>query len=203
MRQINWSGIKWNVRSGQGGPGPNRWSDSTRNVWIDSSNRLHLKIIKKSSIWYCAEIYTDMTVGIGKYKFCVNSNPSILADNVVAGLFYYLDDANEIDIELSRWNVHGTPNTQYTVQQLSGGGIESPRTETNKKDTVHSFIWADSQISFNSKDANNNDILSWSYSELYRPKIGGRIHINLWLYNGKFPINRLPQEIILSKIEKI
>lgn len=203
MRQINWSGMKWNVRSGQGGPGPNKWSDSVRNVWIDSSNRLHLKIIKVSSIWYCAEIYTDVIMGRGKYIFYVNSDPSILADNVVAGLFYYLDDANEIDIEFSRWGVHRTPNTQYTVQQISGGGVESPSAETNKKNTVHFFMWEDSQINFNSKDANNNNILSWSYNGPYFPEIGGRIHINLWLHDSKSPKNGLSQEIVLSRVQKI
>lgn len=203
MRRINWSGFIWNVRSGSGGPGPNKWSDSTRNIWVDSSNRLHLKIIKTLSGWYCAEIYTYVTVGRGKYKFYMNSDPSNLADNVVAGLFYYLDDTNEIDIEFSRWNIHGTPNTQYTVQQLSGEGIESPRSETKQKDTVHSFIWTDSHISFSSKDIVNKGILSWLYNRSYLPKIGGRVHINLWLYKGMCPTNRLTQEIILSKIETV
>ena len=35
---------------------------------------------------------------------------------VVVGLFTYLDDTHEIDIELSRWRVASDPAGQYVVQ---------------------------------------------------------------------------------------
>ena len=93
-KQINWSGIMWNVRSGSGGPGPNVLSSSTNNVWVDSNKKLHLKITKSNNKWYCAEISTVKPAKYGTYKFTVDSDPSKLSKDVVSGMFYYLDYQN-------------------------------------------------------------------------------------------------------------
>jgi hypothetical protein len=194
MRQINWSGMKWNVRSGQGGPGPNYWSDSIRNVWVDIYGRLHLKIVKYMGKWYCAEISTVSPVGLGNYIFNIYSNPANLANNVVGGMFYYLNDQNEIDIEFSRWEDPHAKNTQYTVWGPNGG-VESPRGETNKANTSHIFKWSSNQIYFES-----TGILKWTYTGPYFPKTGGVLDLNLWLIDGKAPVNSQSQELVLSKI---
>lgn len=190
--QIDWSGFKWNVRTGSGGPGPNNWSDSANNVFVDSQNRLHLKITNSAGKWYCAEIYTTTIAEQGEYKFQVSSNPANLTYNVVGGLFYYLDDQDEIDIEFSRWGDPNANNTQYTVWAITGG-IESPRGETNIGSTTHLFRWNPSQIYFESVG-----ILSWNYTGPNFPKTGGELHLNLWLIDGKPPADSKEQELILS-----
>lgn len=195
MRQINWSGMKWNVKSGTWGPGPNYWSDSIRNVWIDIYGRLHLKIVKYMGKWYCAEIFTAYPVGLGNYMFNVRSNPAKFANNVVGGLFYYLNDQNEIDIEFSRWEDPLSNNTLYSVW-TPDDGLGSPRFETDKPKTTHLFRWDNSKIYFESKD-----VSTWTYTGPHFPMTGGQLHINLWLIGGKAPINCKSQELILSNVE--
>ena len=59
-RTIQWSGHEWLVRNSdneRGGPGPNYWSDSPQSVWVDSKDRLHLKIRYENGRWVCAEIF--------------------------------------------------------------------------------------------------------------------------------------------------
>ena len=57
-RTFAWNGETWMVKrsTGRVGPGPNYFSDSTNNVWVDGSNRLHLKITKSGNKWQCAEV---------------------------------------------------------------------------------------------------------------------------------------------------
>lgn len=195
MRQINWSRMKWNVRSleGRDYPGPNYWSDSIKNVWVDIYGRLHLKIVKYMGKWHCTEIYTASPVGHGTYTFNVYSNPANLANNVVGGLFYYLDNQNEIDIEFSIWKNPFAKNTHYTVQGPDKGGSQG---DTNKSNTIHIFKWDSSKICFE-----GTDISPWIYTGSYFPKTGGVLDLNLWLIDGMAPMNGKSQELILSKVE--
>jgi hypothetical protein len=48
--RISWSGYEWTVRSSDGaaqGPGPNIFSDSRDNVFVDSKGDLHLRITQR------------------------------------------------------------------------------------------------------------------------------------------------------------
>lgn len=54
---IGFAGYTWAVKSSAGkvGPGPNYFSSSTSNVWVDGAG-LHLKITKAKARWYSAEV---------------------------------------------------------------------------------------------------------------------------------------------------
>src|SRR5690606_14139601 len=115
-RIINFSGYQWLVRDTDNvryGPGPNLFSNSTENVWVDDQGKLHLRIVNRNEKWYCAEVTLNQKVGYGKYIFYINSSLSSLDDNVVAGLFTYLDDTQEIDIEFSKWSLNDNDNSQF------------------------------------------------------------------------------------------
>ena len=58
VRWISFSGYDWWVKTSFGlvGPGPNYFSDSTNNVWLDAQGRLHLRITNRSNQWQCAEV---------------------------------------------------------------------------------------------------------------------------------------------------
>ena len=58
FRQIQFSGLTWNVKASESkaGPGPNYFSDQEDDVWVDNLGRLHLRIVKKNSRWYCTEV---------------------------------------------------------------------------------------------------------------------------------------------------
>jgi len=75
VRTIEFSGYTWTVEASQGkvGPGPNYFSDSTDNVWVDSDGQLHLRITKDAAGWHCAEVLLTRSLGYGTYRFYLNS----------------------------------------------------------------------------------------------------------------------------------
>jgi hypothetical protein len=108
------------VKSGCGlGQGPNCWSDSEQSVWVDSG-QLHLKIREVNGTWYCAEVYTKACTQYGMHRFYVIKDDPLLDNldkNVVAALFLYKDDQNEVGIEFAKWGVQDPDyNAQYVVQ---------------------------------------------------------------------------------------
>jgi hypothetical protein len=91
------------------GPGPNRFNGSAENAWVDSENRLHLKISKKDNFWYCSEIISTKEFGYGTYIMTCETDIRNFDNKVVFGFFTW-DDYNfqtqansEIDIEFSKW----------------------------------------------------------------------------------------------------
>ena len=67
-----------------GGPGPNRWEE--KNVSVDASGYLHLKLTERDGKWYCAEVYTQEALGFGLYEFRSSGRVDRLDPNVVFGL---------------------------------------------------------------------------------------------------------------------
>src|SRR5262245_44168916 len=75
-RTLSFSGYTWNVKSSgksKVGPGPNYFSDSTSNVWVDAQGRLHLKITVSRNKWSCAEVVSQLSFGYGTYRFYLDS----------------------------------------------------------------------------------------------------------------------------------
>lgn len=193
-RTINWSGFTWEVIYPHvGNPGNNYWSDSTNNVWIDAQGRLHLKITKVGGIWYSTALETTTPVGYGTYTIVVASNPATLDDNAVVGLYYYLNDYNELDIEFSRWGNPNLKNTEYSVQSKPAPTV-SKLYETNAANTTHKMIWNVDSVRFEGPPG----VGPWAYTGPYKTKTGSVYCINLWLMNGQPPKNGKEQELILS-----
>jgi len=117
-RSIYFSGENWFVKAGSGrlGPGPNYFSDSQNNVWVDSQGRLHLRITKVGGKWYCAEVISARSFGYGTYRFYLDSPVDALDSNAVVGLFTWSDDPafnnRELDIEFGRWGTTNNLNAQ-------------------------------------------------------------------------------------------
>ena len=124
VRSFHWSGFDWSVKtSGVStvGPGPNFFSDSTNNVFIDSSGRLHLRIINVGGNWQCAEVVSQSTPGYGTYRFHLAFDPNTLDQNVTLGLFTWSNETpffdREMDNECGRWeNPNDYANSQFVVQ---------------------------------------------------------------------------------------
>lgn len=208
-RIIKFSGYDWIVRktkSAKEGPGPNLFSDSEDNVWVDNQGKLHLKITQKGGQWYCSGITLRNSLSYGKYTFFINSDVSKLDDNVVAGLFTYLTDTEEIDIEFSKWSVSDNMNTQFAVQPSGKNGnkvrFDIP---SDLGPTTHSFNWQKNKISFESLSQNSavsNVLHKWDY-------MGGdipsdkeeRLKINLWLFRGQMPKTLQEQEIVIDSLK--
>jgi hypothetical protein len=215
-RQLDFSDYGWWVKTSTGlaGPGPNYFSDSTNNVWIDTQGFLHLKITHSDNEWQCAEIVSDRSFGYGQYRFTVNSPVSVLGTNAVLGMFTWSDDAayndREIDIEQSRWDyAYGPTDVEDYALSPYGSGQQLdfplPGSVTN---SAHSFIWQATNVAFQSLNgsfasppASSNILESWSCAVGVPPAGGEQVHINLWLENGSPPVDSQPVEVILPRFE--
>ncbi len=208
-RIIKFSGYDWIVRktkSAKEGPGPNLFSDTQENVWVDNQGKLHLKITQKGGQWYCSGITLRNTLSYGKYTFFINSDVSKLDDNVVAGLFTYLTNTEEIDIEFSKWSVNNNMNAQFAVQPSDKNGnkvrFDIPR---DLGPTTHSFNWQKDKISFHSeyyKQGRTNVLHKWEYTGEDIPMDKEeRLKINLWLFRGQMPKTLQEQEIVIDSVK--
>lgn len=214
-RVIHFSGLDWVVKnySGQVGPGPNYFSDDSRNVWVDSLGRLHLKIEKRKGKWYCGEVVCTQSLGQGTYRFYFDSDVAGLDPNVVLGLFTWSNtpDYNnrEIDIEFSRWGDRNGPNAQFVVQPYSfPNNLWTYFLPAGLTQTTHSFTWAPGAVLFRSAVGHQanppaDDVIA--EHEIDSPDVPPAAdetpRINLWLRQGLQPTNRRGVEVIITAFE--
>lgn len=206
---ITWAGRTWDVKVGQGlGPGPNNWSDSTENVWVDTNGYVHLKVTESNGLWYSSEIIGKESLGFGEYRFVVDGPVHDLDTNVVGGLLTFLDDNNEIDIEFARaFHPTTSNNAVYSTQPAIPGDTSYPFffAPTNGNLTTHRFIWEPTTISYESYHGDGDPALSsnevfasWTYtgSEIPEESIE-RVHLNLWQFMGRIPSDTQNLEMVI------
>ncbi|TBW28629.1 glycoside hydrolase family 16 protein [Gramella sp. KN1008] len=211
-RIINFSGYEWVVRTsgnGKQGPGPNYFSDSEENVWVDDDGRLHLKIVQKGGVWYCSGVTLRRSYGYNKYVFYVANRVDQLDPNVVGGLFTYKNDEEEIDIEFSRWSDPEKLDSQFAVQpsHISGNKVRYDLGLDGNLST-HFFNWQPDKIEFASYqgftlEPEPKDVINtWTYTgNDIPPDSDERLKINLWLFRGEKPTNNQEAEMIIDHIE--
>lgn len=163
---IFFSGYGWNKKASAFpvGPGPNFFSASDKNVWLDDQGYLHLKITKEGTQWRAAELISTANMGYGTYIFTVASNLTTFNEKVVLGLFTWDDNTfyeqanSEVDIEFSRWNnATDTLLTTFGVQPII---FDNPvayeerkskplmQVSTLKGVTTHAFTWKSDEITW-------------------------------------------------------
>ena len=120
-RTISFSSYVWTVKRSTGvtGPGPCIFSDSEKDVFVDSEGRLHLKITRHQGKWVCAEVVSLKSFGYGTYHFEMESSMHF-DPQAVWGLFtWHIRDPayshREVDIEFSRWGCPVNQNAQFVV----------------------------------------------------------------------------------------
>jgi hypothetical protein len=216
-RQFNYSDYGWWVRTSAGslaGPGPNYFSDSPNNVWVDAQGLLHLKITHTNNTWQCVEIISARSFGYGQYRFTVNAPVNSLDPSAVLGMFTWSDDFafndREIDLELSRWNyAFGATNVEdFAVAPYNPGQVTRFSLPADATRTTHSFIWQSNRIAFQALNgsfaaapASSNLLQNWTCTLGIPPAGGEQVHINLWLNHGNAPVNGQPVEVVLSNFE--
>ncbi len=215
-RWLRFSGYDWWVKTSANpvGPGPNYFSDSTNNVWVDDTGYLHLKQTYRSNQWQCAEIVSARSFGFGYYRFHLLSDVNRLDPNVVLGLFTWSDDPafthREIDIECSRWsNAADLRNAQFVVQPFgSPGHLVRYAVPAQRTNTTHFFNWQSNRVVFQCQSGDfspnpdpTNVISGWTYT--FAPPQPGdeNVRLNLWLYNGTPPSNGQEAEVIIQSFE--
>jgi hypothetical protein len=215
VRWIRFSGYDWWVKASPDllGPGPNHFSDSTNNVWLDALGQLHLRITNRSNQWQCAEVVSKRTFGYGSYRFELNAPVNDINPSVVLGMFTWSDDPaythREIDIECGRWaDPDDVNNAQYVVQPWDWPGhlvrYAVPAGLTN---TTHWFTWETNRVSYQSQrgsyspaPAPTNIISAWAFTKVTDvPRTGDEnVRLNFWLINGNPPTNSQEAEFVIK-----
>lgn len=214
--EIKFGGYTWTVRSGEGGPGPNRWSE--RNVWLDAAGNLHLKLARDGTNWSCAEVTMTQRLGFGRYQFQTLGRVDQLDENVVLGLFNYPtgdvgpDGSHEIDIEYARWGRAANPPGNFTVwpvavqlRQTTKGFPFTLRGEAS----THRFLWRPESIRFQCLDGHHDDdageLAAWNYQPPDPDRRIARkpmpVHLNLWLFQGRPPKNGAEVELTIRSFQ--
>ncbi len=205
-RTICFAGREWSVRTGTGGPGPNKWSDSAESVWVDDAG-LHLKIRKIGDAWHCAEITSVEPARHGMHRFYVASRVDLLDRNIVASPFLYQDDSHEVDIEFSKWQSASGKGAQYVVQPYdTPGNRRRFDIGLNGDCSTHCFNWLPHSIQFRSFHGHHpeppagSSIQEWTYTGGDNPagNEGLRIHVNFWLIKGAPPSDGREAEFIIK-----
>lgn len=212
QRVIEFAGRQWVVKSGcELGPGPNCWSDSQESVWVEGG-QLHLKIRKVNGTFYAAEVSTKICTQYGMHRFFTVGRLDNLDPNVVAALFLYKDDQTEVDIEFGKW---GEPNPVYNAQYVvqpwdKPGNRERFSMKLNGTFTTHYIDWQFSSIRFKSIHGHHQEpptpghlIHEWLYTgdDIPAKEDSPKIHINLWLYQGKPPTDGQEVELIVKNAQ--
>lgn len=218
LRWVQFSGYDWWVKTSPDplGPGPNYFSDSTSNVWVDAQGQLHLRITHRTNQWQCAEIVTRRTFGYGSYRFELSSPVTDLDPNVTLGLFTWSDDPayahREIDVECGVWdNTNDPNNAQFVVQPWDWPNhLVRYAVPPALADSTHLFAWATNRISFQCQrgsyspnPASTNLLSAWEFTDAPNvPQSGDEnVRINLWLVNGTPPANGQEVEFIIKSFE--
>lgn len=211
---IQFSGYEWVVKESFGkqtGPGNNYFSGSKDNIFIDQEGKLHLTITHRNEKWYCPELRMLKNLGRGKYSFYLDPLPQPLDKDVVIGLFLYdrEDTSNfhkEIDIEISKWGVDTSRNTQFVIQPKE---TEAYRFQSDLNlATKQTIELGSKKITFKSfYDASGLDDIPLEYSNLtIKPEYNykstsEKISINVWLYHTSEPYSLKEFEVVFSKFE--
>lgn len=206
-RMIEFAGYKWHVKSGFGPPGPNMWSDFPGHVWVDDNGELILTLTPGTNRWLATEVVSDDYFGYGTYTFFLKSNPSDYDPHMVAALFLYKNEENEIDIEFTRWGDSLNVNVGNYVIQPSvrpGNQFMFPMNLQGTFST-HRFIWSPGKVVFESWHGHHtqpqpyNMISRWESSGDNIPSDDHlRLHLNFWLFRGIQPHEAIAREFIIS-----
>ncbi len=220
----SFSGLRWQVKSFENtpvGPGPNYFSASSENVWLDGEGFLHLRVSLRGGRWFCPEVVSERSFGYGTYVFTLGSRGDTLDPRVVLGMFTWDDRPDtghvnahrEIDVELSRWGQPGNADFQYVVQPWDRPPTSIHRFDVGASagtDTIHAFSWTPAGVTFTSARGSTwpppqgSVIETWSYSGPATPTHGEeQARINLWLMDGRPPQSGQPQEVIVKRFQFI
>jgi hypothetical protein len=201
-RVVEFSGYRWKVKNADlAGPGPNYFSDDDANVRV-TSDGLHLRIEPRDGRWYCAEVFSEESLGYGRYTFHVTL-PRRLDFQTVFGAFTYENATREIDVEMSE--VLATPNNaQYVIQPFTRAGNIQRFSVSPTGDVSHRFVWRSDRIEFTTWTGHDAEpraetlVGSWIYTGPDIPPPGGeRMRFNLWLFGGRAPRSGLGDEVIV------
>lgn len=205
---LKFSGYTWDIKVAMSpfDPGPNYWSDSPQNVWVDAQGMLHLQITYSGNRWWCSEVVLPRSLGYGVYTIQIASRLDNLDLQSVAGIFTYESGTRELDHEFAGDAlIPGANNAQNVVQPYTRAGNINRYIMPNNAQSTLRLVWRADHIDFITWQGwafppSQSDLVStWTYTGPDIPPPGGeRFHFNLWLFGGQAPQSNQGDQLIIK-----
>lgn len=230
-RTVDFSGFSWGVKEAPVpvGPGGNRFSERSEDVYVDDEGRLHMWLRFRDGFWWASEVILMQTHGFGTYSFTTESDVDGLDRNIVFGAFLWDphgDDSSlpagasnrEIDSEDSRWGNRFDPNgAQWAIAPFFPAGnihryalpdLGSPPYLSRSID------WSADKIEFNALAGQHTpcdqaaaDLID-NYVYLHNPSLNQyvpsagreRFRFNLWLTDAAGPNDGQETEVVITNM---
>lgn len=200
---VEFAGRQWSVRSSTQlvAAGPNRWSSTQDAAWVDAQGRLRMRLRQTQGLWYGVELCTPLLGTDQVLSLQIDGPLGRLDPNVVLGIFGYRDDASEWDIEFARWGKRREANAQFVVAPATNPSrLHRFLVPPNSKTLALQVVWHTEFLAFELVTMDGR-VERWRYSGPNRPSPDGhRLHINLWLYQGRAPTDERAVEITISEL---
>jgi hypothetical protein len=204
-RSLRFGGFVWDFKKSLEpmNPGPNLWGDGADQAWVDQDGRLHLSIVKREEAWSSVELIESKRLGYGTFSVDVDSSIRNLDPNAIFGFFTWDQISGrysrELDIEVSRWGNPESLPGWFTVQPYeireNQHGFDLPPA----KSYTFWMGWSKEAIVF-SCFADGVPVTTWTWSGKVPTPGAARLHLNLWLFQGREPAGFGATEVILSNL---
>lgn len=194
---ITWKGQEWNIRS------DNPYNVSTKDIWVDPTGNLHMKLRNVSGNWYNTELESSYKYKFGTFKWTVSSPLLSIDKNAVASMYIYIDDSHGINIEATGWGDSSSNKLWYDIQPASSSGnsyntITPTSPYLTATNVTYSFDWEPNYIHYIAKLSNGTTIAEWNYTNTSGiPLVSGTVIMSTWLSNGT-PSDGKDIEVIYS-----
>jgi hypothetical protein len=164
VRKIRWAGTTWKVRHtyGPSNPGRNIFADGKRSAFVDRKRRLVLRIDKGRAV----EV-VGPAKNYGTFSWSIDSDLNNIDRWRVVGLFVWVPNGNEQDIEFARWGVPTSPTgwvvswTRHVRTGFTNFAV------TSHKPYKASLIWTAAFTRYVVVDARGTTLVDVSYSQLF------------------------------------
>jgi uncharacterized protein (TIGR03437 family) len=212
--RVSFSGYTWGIKvtgnnnsSYSFDPGPNFWSNDTSVVQV-ATDGLHLRNVQFNGNWQSGEVYLTESLGYGTYTVQVASRLDQLGLNTVAApLFLYTAPGQELDNEYSGVGglIPSPYSSQFVVQPYTTAGNIVRYLQPAAAQFTSQIEWRADHITFrawygwSSVPAPGDVIYQWTRPGAPLPAPGNeRVHINLWLLNGRPPASGIGDTMIIK-----
>jgi hypothetical protein len=198
--QLAWEDENWLFAS---------WSEKTdvSNAWVDNSGNLHMLLREIGGTYKGALFENTRTTGYGRYTWVTASPTLNLERDSTFGLFTYLNDFSELDIEVNQWyedDAHlyyciQPASTDYHPENLSKGVYDNS-TFLNESCIVYSIEWMPDYVYYSARLPDNTLIFDWNYTNSENiPAVNHTVCFDLLPLGGTSgPSSGEPIEVILS-----
>jgi len=214
---IYWSGRAWTPTMEGCNTNQVCFRGMPDSVFVDSADRLHLRIVDAGGSWMASQISTvEQDFGYGTYRWVVETPLASLDPAAVVGLYTYNgfktvgaakgDDHVghlEADFELTRWrNGANTNNLQETIQPYyDPHNFRRLAVPSHRPGLEFELTWAPSGTTFvvRSGASATAPVLKrwWTPSPIGLPRLGTHVNLNFWNYGGP-PLSYQPQEVVID-----